>query len=104
MELYVQHGGLSAEGSARQAVAKGDWTILPHGWPGPEPSFGIVRAVEEKAAYVHDVFFDMTFEFRLDLVEVLTPTRVAQMSPQESAMLQRAVRQAGGGEPERRAA
>ena len=104
MERYVQNGGLATEEAAPQRIMRDDWTIFPHGWPGPEPSFGIVRSVDEKAAYVHDVFFGMTFEFRLDLIEVLTPDRVAGMSPQEAASLERAVRQTKGGAEESLAA
>ncbi|GEM_PF-4739796 len=103
MELYVQEGGQTRNPS-EASVAPGDWTIFPIGWPGPEPSFGIVRSVTASAALVHDIAFGMDVEFRIDLVEKLTSERRAEMTAPERTALERAARQANAAWAERRAA
>lgn len=90
MELFVQDGG--------QAVQTGAWMIFPIGWPGPGVSYGVVRSVGAKSAMVYDIFFDMNMEFMLDRIELLTPERIAAMTPMEKTFLERARRQMNGEE------
>lgn len=96
MELFVENGG--------QAIQPGMWTIFPIGWPGPGVSYGVVRSVGAKSAMVYDIFFDMNMEFMLDRIEIVTPERIASMTPNEKTFLERARRQMNGEETLQKAA